>query len=637
MKRDFTLPGDDTVLPKGTRVVVVTPAVDAGGARHRPGALAVVRDVDGTKYTVETPAGDVFVVERSALKLERADLLAELGRRQWDERRLRDHVIYAAVVGSKAWGLDDEKSDEDVRGCFVLPFEEHSSLFDAPDEIHHGERAYWEIEKLIRQGLRADPNTLETLWSPLVKLATPLGERLRNERAMFSSQRVVQSFGRYAQSQLDKLARSALRAEATAKLVEGIDRGRIASVDDAKRTLGMTAGDDVHDIVRSLFDRGLVSAASLSAVVEAVRAIGPERLVPDEVRPKNAYNLLRLLASCLHWLDHGEPLIRVDDVEFRAELFAIKRGETPLENVLSRGRELAKQIDEHTTTKLPKDPDLDAADALLREARRAMMRKTIAVDAKSDAFVRTWFRDPLPADVDVSSTRRFLEAKLHGMNVVVVGLTGAHAYGFPSPDSDLDLKAIHAAPASTFLGLKDPPGPLEVIEVFEGREMDLSSHEMGMAARLLLKGNGNMLERLLGPMTIVVSPIGERLASIAKRSLSKRVVHHYRGFLRSMKPDGTAKRLLYAYRVACTGAHLLLERELVTDVRSLAPRFGFAKHVEELVARKRAGEFVTVDDTADFAALDELLSSALAQSALPDEPDQKAIADLDALLVESRL
>ena len=36
---------------------------------------------------------------------------------------------------------------------------------------------------------------------------------------------------------------------------------------------------------------------------------------------------------------------------------------------------------------------------------------------------------------------------------VVVHLSGAHAYGFASPDSDVDLKAIHVVPTAELLGL----------------------------------------------------------------------------------------------------------------------------------------------------------------------------------------
>ena len=44
---------------------------------------------------------------------------------------------------------------------------------------------------------------------------------------------------------------------------------------------------------------------------------------------------------------------------------------------------------------------------------------------------------------------------------VVVSLSGAHAYGFPSPDSDLDLKAVHLAPTKSLLGFPTTTPPAE--------------------------------------------------------------------------------------------------------------------------------------------------------------------------------
>lgn len=51
---------------------------------------------------------------------------------------------------------------------------------------------------------------------------------------------------------------------------------------------------------------------------------------------------------------------------------------------------------------------------------------------------------------------------------VVVYLSGAHAYGFPSPDSDLDLKAIHVAKTADLLGLEIPPPTFDRAEVIDG-------------------------------------------------------------------------------------------------------------------------------------------------------------------------
>lgn len=179
--------------------------------------------------------------------------------------------------------------------------------------------------------------------------------------------------------------------------------------------------------------------------------------------------------------------------------------------------------------------------------------------------------------------------------------------------------------------------------------MDLSSHELGLAVRLLLKGNGNLLERLLGPMPLLTTLAGERLAELARGSLSKRVVHHYRGFFSGMRREysleeaqGTrrAKRLLYAYRVALTGAHLLHTGELVTDVAKLAGEYGFVR-VQDLVERKRQAEKqeLTEEEAApcvkDLDALEGLLNEALERSPLPEAPPNER--ELDAFLIECRL
>lgn len=668
VERRFTLGTDDVILPRGTRVVTRTFTLDAEGERHRPGVHCVVREVRGRVYTVETIAGAVLELGRDQLTVEKEDALAALGLRQWDYAKLRATVIHAAVVGSQAWGLADEHSDVDVRGCFLLPFEDQAALFDAPDEIHDdgAQEAYWEIAKLLRQALRADPNTLETLWSPLVREQTPLGRRLVDERDRFSSMHVLGSFGRYAQSQLKKLERSLARRAALAALLDDVAAGRVDTEAAARRRL--PPDEDLHALVRSLFDRGLLTAASFSALVEAVATLGPARLVPEEVRPKNAYNLVRLLHSCVHWLQHGTPLITVAE-PLKSELLAIKRGEVSLEHTLARAAEVAGAVDEaaRTCSCLPESPDFAAADSLLREARRQAARVAFGAPATeaptvpgpaavTPLFSWRWFPSPLPLDVDVAGLRRFLEAHLPRAPgpLLFLGLTGAHAYGFPSPDSDLDLKAVHAVSAARLLGLAGAPPPLElVVDDWEGREMDLSSHELGLCAELLLKGNGNMLERLLGPLPVVTTVLGERLAEVARRCLSRRAVHHYRGFLGAMlrehdldvrdRGGARAKRLLYAYRVAFTGAHLLLSGELVTDVAALAPRFGYADRVRSLIERKRTAEkaVLTEPEVAPFLEdvprLYALLDDAQARSILPETPDDAGAAALDALLVEARL
>jgi hypothetical protein len=78
-------------------------------------------------------------------------------------------------------------------------------------------------------------------------------------------------------------------------------------------------------------------------------------------------------------------------------------------------------------------------------------------------------------------------------------LSGAHAYGFPSPDSDLDLKCVHVAPTGALVGLapSDDPARIERMDRDRRRRARLRQQRaVAGAARRAMKGNGNFLERV---------------------------------------------------------------------------------------------------------------------------------------------
>jgi uncharacterized protein len=112
---------------------------------------------------------------------------------------------------------------------------------------------------------------------------------------------------------------------------------------------------------------------------------------------------------------------------------------------------------------------------------------------------------------------------------VVVYLSGAHAYGFPSPDSDLDLKSIHVAETADLLGFEVPAATVDRAEVLDGVEVDYTSNELAHALSGILGGNGNFIERVLGRMVAHGSALLTDLRPLAQRSLSRRVHRHYRG------------------------------------------------------------------------------------------------------------
>jgi hypothetical protein len=244
---------------------------------------------------------------------------------------------------------------------------------------------------------------------------------------------------------------------------------------------------------------------------------------------------------------------------------------------------------------------------------------------------------------DLAVGRRFVAAQ-GAPGAFLVGITGAHYYGFPSTDSDLDLKGIHIGPTSEVVSLKPPPDAVDFLGVFEGVEIDYTSQELAVALRLLLKGNGNMLERILSPFQLLDSPAMRELQALAAGAVSQRFFHHYRGFFGRTRDDWraarprTVKGLLCAYRSALTGIHLLRTGECVGDVTQLAPLYGLER-VAGLVARKAGGrEHGAMADAgeydADLGRLDPLLEAARDASPLPAEASN--VEALDSFLVRIR-
>ena len=120
---------------------------------------------------------------------------------------LYDRVIYRCVIGSRAYGLDDDASDTDRRGIYLPPAELHWSLYGVPEQLENDEtqECYWELQKFITLALKANPNVLECLYSPIAESITPLGEELLAMRDAFLSKLVFQTYSGYVASQFKKM------------------------------------------------------------------------------------------------------------------------------------------------------------------------------------------------------------------------------------------------------------------------------------------------------------------------------------------------------------------------------------------------------------------------------------------------
>jgi hypothetical protein len=201
------------ILPVGTRVVArvarpatsAQPAVASGAVGEIVSAPADVehryhvRFVDGGEARLLR--SEIAVLEHHK-DVERAPVRAPL-----DEHGLGRFVIYRCVVGSRAYGLDTEDSDWDRRGIYLPPAERHWSLAGVPEQLEDDatQECYWELQKFLELALKANPNVLECLWTPLVEHATPLARELLAMRAAFVSKLAYQTYNGYVLSQFKKI------------------------------------------------------------------------------------------------------------------------------------------------------------------------------------------------------------------------------------------------------------------------------------------------------------------------------------------------------------------------------------------------------------------------------------------------
>ncbi len=203
--------GELAILPVGTQVVTTGDLHgEAGGVRVPRGAVGTVvyAPTDNHHaYRVQLVDGAEVSCKRHQLatlaRTQDAGLVPQLG-----GRALFDRVLLRVVIGSRAYGLHQDASDTDRRGVFLPPAELHWSLFGVPEQIDDeaAQETYWELQKFCGLGLKANPNVLECLWSPLVEVATPLGRELLALRPAFLSQLVFQTYSGYVASQFKKIA-----------------------------------------------------------------------------------------------------------------------------------------------------------------------------------------------------------------------------------------------------------------------------------------------------------------------------------------------------------------------------------------------------------------------------------------------
>jgi predicted nucleotidyltransferase len=239
------------------------------------------------------------------------------------------------------------------------------------------------------------------------------------------------------------------------------------------------------------------------------------------------------------------------------------------------------------------------------------------------------------------------ELDAHPYPMLFATVSGAHLYGFPSPDSDYDLRGVHVLPLEELVGLKHGPETVEHSGIRDGVEMDVVTQEAGKFIRLMLKRNGYVLEQLYSPLVLKTSQAHDELKELGKRCVTRNHFHHYEGFAENQwrlflkEAPPRVKPLLYVFRVLLTGIHLMRTGEIEANLVLLNQEFRL-DFLEELIQLKLSGPEKGRIERAQtgfyerkFHELLKLLKEEAEKSPLPEEP--AAGDDLHDLLIRIRL
>ena len=228
--------------------------------------------------------------------------------------------------------------------------------------------------------------------------------------------------------------------------------------------------------------------------------------------------------------------------------------------------------------------------------------------------------------------RLVAEVEEHPYPLLFATVSGAHLYGFPSPDSDFDLRGVHVLALEECLGLGEPAATVTLSHVRDGAEVDLVTHDARKFFTLLLRNNGYVLEQLYSPLVVSTTWAHDELKEIARGCITRGCLRHYQGFARSQwerltrESPRRIKTLLYVYRVLLTGIRLMRTGEVEANLVKCNAEMGLP-YIANLVAQKVEGAEKSALSDVDFTfhqkeveELQGVLEDAAFTSRLPEGP-----------------
>lgn len=181
-------------------------------------------------------------------------------------------------------------------------------------------------------------------------------------------------------------------------------------------------------------------------------------------------------------------------------------------------------------------------------------------------------------------------------------VVGSHAYGFASPESDIDVREVFMLSPRRLLGICPPPERLNFVDPPRPsgergpNHVEVWATELLTFARRIANANADALETIYSPLSAY--DVGSEGAYVHKRLRelalpfirTQETVNHYGGYYRShqkrlLSDIPNWKLLCHIYRSVLTGLHAVKSGELCLDIESLATLYGVPEALEAMRAK----------------------------------------------------
>jgi hypothetical protein len=319
---------------------------------------------------------------------------------------LADNTAYVTIMGSLAYGVSNDASDEDLYG-FCLPpkdlvfpwtageipgFGRQVQKFDVWQEHHaklNGKTYDFSIYSIVKYFdlcMSNNPNMIDSLFTPTrcVKHATEIGRMVRDRRKMFLHKGAWHKFKGYAYQQVHKIDNKRQAVPEIDAFVEHCAMMGIERREAFDRAMWIREDMVGGPVLPSAEERDLAMLAS------AVEAKGKRYvdIAKYGFDVKFSYHVVRLLAEVEQIMEEGD----LDLERNREQLKAIRRGDWNKEDIVSFFESKEKELESlYVRSKLPHSPDEKAIKALLLdclEQHYGTMSVAIAREAAPDAMLR---------------------------------------------------------------------------------------------------------------------------------------------------------------------------------------------------------------------------------------------------------